>query len=661
MFLSTSAAMAQARQDSVIRELSLKEVQIHTIKKSKQPRTAFYQSSMLASTEDILARIEGVNLIRRGPVGMEPVLRGFSAGQINVVIDGMRIFGACTDKMDPVTIYTEPVNLKSIDIRYGGDGSGMGATIGGTLNLKLADALIDSNARFTGSLASGYYSAATAVQNVLAMNYSEKRWAIRFSGVYRKGGDYLDGENKRVNFSQYGKLNTSVSGKYSLNKNSVIKADLLFDDGWNIGFPALPMDVGYAKARIGSVTYERNDPVAFLQALEAKIYANSVRHAMDDTHRPAGTIHMDMPGQSHTAGAFLQFRLRSSGKHTIRAKTDFYYNSVRAEMTMYPPDAAAMFMLTWPNNHQMVAGIFVEDEMYVSDKSRLGLKLRVEVAQAKVTDDVGAQQFSIMGYDVQRPVNRILKNANISYTRFLSSVLTVYLSTGFNERSPTTSERYGFYLFNQLDNHDYMGNPLLKNEQAWNAECNLLYATKNLSWKLSVFGSRVGNYIVGRTQSGLSVMTAGASGVRAYQNIPSATLFGAESSVNYQILNKHLIINNTWKWLQAKDNEDTPLPLISPLKIMTSIRFQHRTLFFQAESEISTKQDQINSDFGETFSPGYMLLHIRSGYGFILKKNRLDFSAGIENLFNKAYADHLDWGATLRPGRNIYGLITLKF
>jgi iron complex outermembrane receptor protein len=168
VLLFSPAAMSQVRPDSVIRELSLKEVQIQAIKKSKQPRTAFYQTSMLASTEDILARIEGMNLIRRGPIGMEPVLRGFSAGQINVVIDGMRIFGACTDKMDPVTIYTEPVNLKSIDIRYGGDGSEMGATIGGTLNLKLADALIDTTAGFTGNLASGYYSAARAVQNVLA-------------------------------------------------------------------------------------------------------------------------------------------------------------------------------------------------------------------------------------------------------------------------------------------------------------------------------------------------------------------------------------------------------------------------------------------------------------------------------------------------------------
>ncbi|WP_316815735.1 TonB-dependent receptor domain-containing protein [Pedobacter nyackensis] len=658
---SVSLAVAQNKQDSVVRELSLKEVEIHTIKKSKQPKTAFYQSSMLASTEDILARIEGVNLVRRGAIGMEPTLRGFSAGQINVVIDGMRIFGACTDKMDPVTIYTEPVNLKSIDLSFGGDGIGMGATIGGTLNLKLADASISTDGGLIGSLATGYYSAAAATQNVLAMNYSEEKWAVRLSGVYRKGGDYTDGRNNTVAFSGYGKMNTSISGKYLISKNSTIKADLLWDDGWNIGFPALPMDVGYAKARIASVTYERKNQMSFFKELEVKAYANSIRHAMDDTQRPATAMHMDMPGQSHTLGAFAQLKLQRIGIHTIKLKSDFYYNRVRADMTMYPQGAAPMFMLTWPKNHQVVAGLFVEDEMYISDQSRLALKLRVEAAHARVTDEMGQDQFSVMGYDVGRPVNRILKNANIGYTRFLGSKFSVYFNAGFNERFPTTSERYGFYLFNQMDNHDYVGNPLLKNEQAWNAEFNLLYTTKDLSWKLSAFGSHVAHYIIGKTQSDLSVMTIGASAVRSYVNIPSARLFGAESSFNYQLFNRHLTVNNTWKWLRGKDYQNIPLPLIAPLKIMTSVRFRHQALFFQAENEVSTSQTQINVDFGESVSPAYTLFHFRSGYGFVMKKYTVEFSAGIENLLDKAYADHLDWGKVLRPGRNIYGLLTLKF
>lgn len=653
--------LAQTKQDSVLKELLLKEVEIHTIKKSKYPKTGFYQSSVLSSTEDILSRVEGVSLVRRGAIGMEPVLRGFSAGQINTVIDGMKIFGACTDKMDPATIYIEPVNLKSIDIKYGGDGMGMGATIGGTLNLKLADAVIDTNSRFTGSLGSGYYSAADAVQNILAMNYSAKKWAVRISGVYRKAGDYTDGRGQNVNFSQYEKMNTSISGKYRLNKNSSLKADLLIDNGWNIGFPALPMDVGYAKAKIASLTYEQRKDLALIQELEAKLYANSVRHAMDDTKRPALSMHMDMPGQSNTMGAFMQFKVRPQGKHLLKVKADFYYNDVKADMTMYPDGAAPMYMQTWPENYQMVTGLYAEDEIFLTEKDRLSLKLRVELGRAKVSDDIGRDQFAVLGYDVKGPINRILKNMNISYTRVVNSFITLYASTGFNERSPTTSERFGFYLFNRMDNHDYVGNPLLKNEQAFNNEINLLFTHEKLSWKLSAFSSFVQDYIYGSTYANLSVMTPGASGVRAYENIPSARLLGAESSFNYQFFNRHFIFYNTLKWLQGKNNKNEPLPLIAPIKSISSLRFTHDKLFVQIENEISLKQNQVSPDFGETESPGYSLFNFRSGYQFGMKKYKLNFSAGIENIFNKAYAEHLDWGSMLRPGRNIFTMLTLNF
>ena len=38
---------------------------------------------------------------------------------------------------------------------------------------------------------------------------------------------------------------------------------------------------------------------------------------------------------------------------------------------------------------------------------------------------------------------------------------------GYGERAPSVSEGYGFFLFNSFDNYDYIGNPNLKNEKAF--------------------------------------------------------------------------------------------------------------------------------------------------------------------------------------------------
>ncbi|MBK7651762.1 MAG: hypothetical protein IPJ20_14960 [Flammeovirgaceae bacterium] len=84
---------------------------------------------------------QGIN--PRGNYGQEPAARN-TGGQINLTIDGMKMFGACTDKMDPVSIYIEPQNLKSIQATLGSEGSKLGTTVGGSVDMQLAQATLSS-------------------------------------------------------------------------------------------------------------------------------------------------------------------------------------------------------------------------------------------------------------------------------------------------------------------------------------------------------------------------------------------------------------------------------------------------------------------------------------------------------------------------------------
>jgi hypothetical protein len=49
---------------------------------------------------------------------------------------------------------------------------------------------------------------------------------------------------------------------YLVNEKTTLKTDILLDDGWNIGYPSLPMDVGYAEARIFSISLLKTIPIA---------------------------------------------------------------------------------------------------------------------------------------------------------------------------------------------------------------------------------------------------------------------------------------------------------------------------------------------------------------------------------------------------------------
>ena len=64
---------------------------------------------------------------------------------------------------------------------------------------------------------------------------------------------------------------------------------------------------------------------------------------------------------------------------------------------------------------------------------------------------------------------------------------------------------------------------------------------------------------------------------------------------------------------------------------------------------------------GEDKPPGYFLLNTRLGYATTISKSSVELQVGVENIFDKKYYEHLDWGNINRSGRNIYVQTKLLF
>ena len=93
-FLALHSVVALAQENDSIKTKLLSEVIIQGVKTEDDTLQNFYRANVAATTESILSKMKGVTLIRRGAFGQEPVLRGLSNGQLNVTIDGMKIYGA---------------------------------------------------------------------------------------------------------------------------------------------------------------------------------------------------------------------------------------------------------------------------------------------------------------------------------------------------------------------------------------------------------------------------------------------------------------------------------------------------------------------------------------------------------------------------------------
>lgn len=657
LLLAAVGAWAQEK-DSM--SLQLQEVRIHaTARDQHQKLYSYFKANGAATTEDIISRMPSLSLVRRGGFGQEPVIRSFSASQTNLLLDGMRIQGACTDRMDPATIYTEPMNLQQIEVQTNGN-SLQGASVGGHINLKLADARCGCESpEFSGSFSSSYQSNANAFYEALSLNYAAQKFGLRATGSYRKSGDYRDGRNQKVNFSGFEKFNYSLAGVADLGRHWLLKANFISDDGWHIGYPALPMDVGYAYARIGALSLGRHNENARWRHWEMKVYANRIVHYMDDTRRPDVAMHMDMPGESLTMGAYAEGSRQLAGKHELSLRADVSDTRLRASMTMYEDGQPPMFMLTWPDNRQLRGGLAAQYQWRVDSLTTLQATLRGDVSRFSLQTLQARDQVSVFN-NGDEPLTYFIPAASLMATRRLSPRFTAAWSASLGGRTPTASELYGIYLFNRFDGYDYIGQTDLKPEQSLQTELSLQYQQKHVQAKGTAYVSKVFDFLTGVYDPSLSPMTIGAHGVKRYQNIDAALLYGLEGSLLWQ-LQKSLNLVSTFKWNFGQDKAGHPLPLIPPFRNVTSLKKEFKNCWLQAEFEGALAQNRVSQESGEHATPGFTLWHLRGGYTFTGPRFIWRLSAGAENLTNSYYHEHLDWGGVPRPGRNFYGMLSLGF
>ncbi len=68
---------------------------------------------------EALSHLEGFSKVRRGGIASDIVLRGFQRDNLNVLIDGSRIYGACPNRMDPVAYHIDFAEVGRIEVLKG--------------------------------------------------------------------------------------------------------------------------------------------------------------------------------------------------------------------------------------------------------------------------------------------------------------------------------------------------------------------------------------------------------------------------------------------------------------------------------------------------------------------------------------------------------------
>ncbi|KXX71025.1 TonB-dependent receptor [Flammeovirga sp. SJP92] len=606
----------------------------------------------LLTVDDYMNQRNDLQVVKRGGFAFEPIIEGFTDGQIAVSIDGMRVFGACTDKMDPATSYLEPVNLKKLSVLKENESQMYGTALGGTLMAEMK--YPDFKKPLEVGIQTAYSSNSNGFDgNVYVEKSISKKWGIRYSGAYRKHDSYSDGNNELVKYTQYEKMNHTFTSTYKLSADEKISALIMYDQGMDIGYPALNMDVSSAKASMANIAYSKHYHNGFFNHLEAKVYYNSIKHVMDDTKRENVAMHMDMPGESTTFGAWALVR-KETKNHRISLKGDFYNNHLFADMTMYSPSGGInMYMLTWGDINRNSFALNLQDEWKLDPRLTLLTTARLETASTDLQNEVARKQFETLNYFIDGPRSDLSGSFSALFKYELTSAIESKFGFSYTSRMPSASELYGFYLFNANDRFDYVGTPDLNNEKASSIDFSLRYHREN--WQVGFRGkaSFIDDYIVGVVDEDYDPMTIGALGVKRFQNVATATtshmdFFAGVTLSNQLEYNFNLVYENGYI-----DAIHSPMPYQKPLTIKNRINYQLYKLTSSLYYEYSVGMQSPSEALGEQKTDPYHLINIDLSYPVELKNTRLFLELGVHNVLNSYYVDPFAWNGIPNSGRNI--------
>lgn len=631
----------------------LKEVKV-TANAKKKIET---DMKMTVTVDEFLAAADNISFIKRGAYAWEPLLNNMSTERTTVTIDGMHVFGACTDKMDPITSYVESNNLSAVDVTSGQEGNMHGATIGGSIDMTRRSTPFGLDKKWNGSYQTGFEFNNSQFFNLGNVAYSTDKLVADGSIAFRKAGNYYDGYSNKVKHSQFQKLNSSLGLAYKTSPLSSVRLDAIFDRADNVGFPALPMDLWLSRALITSAAYKQLFKDGWLRALDTKIYFNALEHYMDDTKRSENLVHMDMPGWSTTYGMLAKANF-IRGDISSEVQLNLYDNRSIAEMTMYPQDRSkkTMFAYSWPWVTTRYGGLSINNSWDFSARSSLlfGGALGLNYNRSKYVE------FNwIFHPGAPQQKTRLLPSLHASYQLKLNQ-FDFSVGTGYGHRAPSVSEAYGYYIYNSFDRYDYIGNPNLKNEVSYEANASAGFKNEKFGIKAKVNLFRIQNYIIGRVLSLGSPMNYQSVGVKGYTSLSHAQLFNFSLNANYNIL-ENLGWKGTLTYARATDEKGGNLPFIRPLSYQSSLSYRYRDFKFQTSVNGDLEQKNYSPEYGEDATPAYTVLNLSADYSFKLKNVNTVLQVGAENLLNQYYSTYADWGNIPRMGRNIYTSLKFKF
>ena len=603
-----------------------------------------------SSAKDVgeaVANLEGLWKIRKGGIANDVVLRGFQQGNINVLIDGARISGACPNHMDPSAYHADFAEIETVEVTKGPFDIRSQGSLGGTVNLvsrKPIDGFQATPNLSAGSF--GFWNPSLAASYSSARVYGSGGYSYRRSAAYRDGSglratDYAaypaagrDHDAFSISTGWF-KFGASLPGGQSVDFSYTRQ------QGGLTLYPYLLMDAGYDNADRAGGRWSVREVTPLVRQVQIEFTFSRVKHWMTDELRTSSNgAPRGFSMATFAATKVLGARVEAELPGTL-AGFEGYRRNWNAVNTMRMSGVYSD-QPSLPDVQMWVGGFYVQHRRSYGN-FRLTAGARLDAAST----DARSQALSTdlyWAYQGTRAVSKtdLAPSANFTLAYSVGKGLELFAGAGSVARLPDPEER--FYALRR-NGSDWVGNPNLVPTRNSEADFGINFQAGRFSLRPTVFYSRLDNFVALHSQP-LRNMVMGImnKAARSYEGV-EARIYGGEVSWSVAF-SRSLLLAGGVSYVRGRQFEKVSAGMpegniaeMPPLKSRASLRYGNRVFFTEVEGRAVARQNFVDRSLLEQPTAGYALMGIRGG----MHRERWNLAVGIDNIFDRFYYDHLSF------------------
>jgi hemoglobin/transferrin/lactoferrin receptor protein len=666
-----------------------------------------YQNNSALTISHVLENEPGITMGSDGVWSTNINIRGLGESRLVTLIDGNRVETA-TDLTASLSMI-DVNDIERVEIIKGAQSSlyGTGA-MGGIVNIITKNGHFAQQPYLSGNIISGFASANKLFTGHAAIRAGSKNWYLRLSGSYNKADDMTTPLGILPN-SQYTANNISAKLGVKPFDNHLLK--LQYQRNWatDVGIPGGAAFPGPAEATYTDIGRQLLDASYEIKHLSEKLASlkmsyfyqyilrdvSMIPNTVNQATLPNGNVQQTTPelitptGLHITNGGQLQSTWQLTEKNTLIAGVDVWGRKLTTEREKYikvevlNPEGNVLLTNNIERGETPIpesvfgsAGLFIHDEArLLEDKLTLTLGGRLDFIQVKNEQGTDVDYLIINGNRNDAPPTQritfeestdmdISWSANAGLLYKLTSNVDASFNLARSFRSPSLEERYKYI---DLGNLVRLGNPDLDPESGYSADLGIRVWDKKINFRGGLFVNRLTNMVVEKPGEFVYTLTSNVvDTVDALinTNVSKASLYGFDYSIEYNFFDNFVVFNSLSYVRGTDTNTGDNLPLIPPLNGRLGLRYTYHPVGSVEFTAVgSAKQDKVAQ--GEEETDGYARLNLAlNSAKFDLSVVKLQVFAGIDNLTNTAYTNHLATNRgsiSVEPGRNLYVRLNLMF